>query len=82
MIAVSGDFTFFVGAFHPEEVASKTWYYTISSYTLKRLEIEIYLKEKGIDACFSFGSDESKGVLWGEVKYTHPVFDVKWSVGA
>ncbi|KAJ0096158.1 hypothetical protein Patl1_15799 [Pistacia atlantica] len=53
--SVSGNITFFIGAFHPEEVASKTWYYTISSYTLKRLEMEIWLKEKGINACFSFG---------------------------
>ncbi|KAH7570744.1 hypothetical protein JRO89_XS05G0174900 [Xanthoceras sorbifolium] len=35
---VGGDITFFVGPFHFEEVASKTWYNTISSYTLKGMD--------------------------------------------
>lgn len=32
---VGGDIAFFVGSFHFEEVASKAWDHTISSYSLR-----------------------------------------------
>lgn len=39
LFAVGGDTTFYVGPFHFEEVASQTWYHSISSYTVTGLEI-------------------------------------------
>lgn len=39
LFAVGGDTAFYVGPFHFEEVASQTWYHSISSYTVTGLEI-------------------------------------------
>lgn len=39
LFAVGGDTTFYVGPFYFEEVASQTWYHSVSSYTVKGLEM-------------------------------------------
>jgi hypothetical protein len=39
--AAGGDFTFNFGSFHFKEIASKTWYHTVSSHTLKELDVSV-----------------------------------------
>ena len=38
-LAAGGDFTFNFGSFHFKEIASKTWYHTVSSHSLKELDV-------------------------------------------
>jgi hypothetical protein len=40
--AAGGDFTFNFGSFHFKEIASKTWYHTVSSHTLKELDVSVW----------------------------------------
>jgi hypothetical protein len=56
--AAGGDFTFFFGSFHFEEIASKTWYHTVSSHTLKELEVSVWwngILKNGLYASIHFG---------------------------
>ena len=39
VFAVGWDITLYFGPFHFEEVASKTWYHTVPSHSLRGLEI-------------------------------------------
>lgn len=43
--SVGGDFTFYIGSLHLEEVTPKTWYYTIPSYTLRGAEDGCKIKQ-------------------------------------